>query len=170
MHPSHTTNITIDGNGLCHSVRVVCCWWCMCSGTSHITIGCIAHVWYIVALHTCISPYTHITHDMSATHIIIMWWVDCGTPVTSYTHTLYQSPHPIWHMQGTHHEWHVHTHQLDGASLVCIMILGVAYTHATHICVLYVYTMLKFTHRYITLSHIPNTPSHITGDTMYKCN
>ena len=110
MHPSHIINISIDGNGLCHSVRVVCCWWCMCSGTSHITIGCIAHVWYIVALHTCISPYTHITHDMSATHIIIMWWVDCGTPVTSYTHTLYQSPHPIWHMQGTHHEWHVHTH------------------------------------------------------------
>lgn len=110
--------------------------WMHCSCVIH---SCIAYMH--VTLHT------HRTHYMSATHIIIMWWVDCGTPGTSYTHTLYQSPHPIWHMQGTYHEWHVHTHQLDVASLVGVMILGVAYTHATHICVLYVYTMLKLTHR-----------------------
>ena len=172
MHPSHTTNISIDGNGLCHSVRVVCCWWCMCSGTSHITIGCIAHVWYIVALHTCISPYTH-THNswhVSNTyhHNVMSWlWHTChklhSFIVQFTTSHMAHARYAPWVTRP-------HTHQLDGASLVCIMILGVAYTHATHICVLYVYTMLKFTHRYITLSHIPNTPSHITGDTMYKCN
>ena len=44
-------------------------------------------------------------------------------------------------MQGKCHEWHVHTHQLDGALLAYVMIIGVAYTHATRICVVCVHNI-----------------------------
>ena len=133
--------------------------WMHCTCVIHC---CIAYMY--ITLHTHNSWHVSNTYH----HNVMSWlWHTC--------HKLHSYIVPVTTSHMAHARYapwvtRPHTHQLDGASLVCIMTLGVAYTHATHICVLHVYTMLKFTHRYITLSHIPNTPSHITGDTMYKCN